>query len=309
MSLEDYIDRFRRLRVNKVGDHESPHKPSMLLAVIGLAETGRLHENRIEYMPPLLDRYLEIFKIVRTGVDTPNPHLPFFFLRGDSFWHLKAVSGHEAVLNAMNGVGGPGAVLEHIDYAYLDEELHQHMLDSEAREMLRQILVTRWFGNKTQELDRLKREDQYERTLRDVRPAMVRERPLKIYERAARDTAFRRVVTEAYDYRCAASGLRVILPDDAVMVQAAHLIPFSEAQDDDPGNGIALTPDYHWALDRNIIAPGPDMKWHVSRLLDERIKDNHVLLRLEGEELILPKDKRFKPRRDALEYRMDRLKK
>ena len=64
--------------------------------------------------------------------------------------------------------------------------------------------------------------------------------------------AFRRIVSENYDYRCAASGWRIILPEGRVMVQAAHLIPFAETRDDDPRNGIALAPTFHWALDACI---------------------------------------------------------
>jgi putative restriction endonuclease len=92
------------------------------------------------------------------------------------------------------------------------------------------------------------------------------------------------------------------------MVQAAHLIPFSEAQDDDPRNGIALTPDFHWAMDRGIIAPGPDLMWHVSKIVDERIADNKVMVALKGQGLILPKEKRFWPREDALNRRLRMLK-
>jgi hypothetical protein len=48
-------------------------------------------------------------------------------------------------------------------------------------------------------------------------------------------------------------------------------IPFSESQDDDSRNGIALAPTFRRALDRYLIAPGPDLKWHVSPVLDSRI--------------------------------------
>lgn len=119
--------------------------------------------------------------------------------------------------------------------------------------------------------------------------------------------AFRRVVTEAYDYRCAASGWRIILPGDTVMVEAAHLIPFSVSQDDDPRNGIALSPSYHWALDQRILAPGPDYRWHVSKILDERFADNEPLLSLEGGKIILPRDKRLWPREESLEWRQKQL--
>jgi len=96
---------------------------------------------------------------------------------------------------------------------------------------------------------------------------------------AARSAAFRRIVSENYDYRCAASGWRIILPEGRVMVAAAHLIPFAETRDDDPRNGIALAPTFHWALDAHIIAPGPDYLWHVSKALDERVADNQPLRR------------------------------
>jgi len=85
------------------------------------------------------------------------------------------------------------------------------------------------------------------------------------------------------------------------------LIPFSDSRDDDPCNGIALTPDIHWAMDRNFISPGPDLRWHVSRLIDQRITDNQPLLSLDGRELLLPRDKRFWPREDSLAARLNSL--
>jgi hypothetical protein len=78
MSLETYIKYFQKLKVNKSGGHESPHKPCMLLAVIGMAEAGALEENCIRFQPPLLDRYFEIFAVVQGKSDHPNPYFPFF---------------------------------------------------------------------------------------------------------------------------------------------------------------------------------------------------------------------------------------
>jgi putative restriction endonuclease len=36
-------------------------------------------------------------------------------------------------------------------------------------------------------------------------------------------------VTETYDFRCAASGLRLVLPDGAALVEAAHMHPKRES--------------------------------------------------------------------------------
>jgi putative restriction endonuclease len=91
------------------------------------------------------------------------------------------------------------------------------------------------------------------------------------------------------------------------MVEAAHIHPFAEAGDDDPRNGIALTPDMHWAMDRHLIAPGPDLRWHVSARLDRRIPDFERLCSLEGRELLLPTEPRLYPKREALAWRVGRL--
>jgi len=307
MNLNNYIGRFEKLRVARRDGHESPHKPCMLLAAVGLAEAGLLEANRIDYAPPLLDRYLEIFEIVRTESDHPNPYFPFFHLRGDGFWHLEAKPGKEAILAVMSTARSHAEISENIAHAYLDPELHACLADAGTRDQLRQSLIVRWFGQHAHTLSRLFQEDHYEKGLRDVVADRAAEEAPVRYGRAARDTAFRRVVTEAYDYRCAASGMRIVLPEDIVMVEAAHLIPFSETQDDDPRNGIALTPNFHWALDRYLIAPGPDYKWRVSKLVDERIADNRPLIELAGKELLLPKDERFWPRMDACERRMTML--
>ena len=308
MSIDTYIGQFQKLKVNKSSGHESPHKACMLLAVLSMAEAGSLDNNAIRFLPSLLDRYNELFAIVKNESDHPNPYFPFFHLRSESFWHLKAVSGREAVVEAIDSARSYSIVQDNIEYAYLDEELFEYISKYESREELRQLLITRWFGQYSDQLNELLTTDKYERNLRKKVYDEIEDQPEVSYDTHARDTAFRRVVTEAYDYRCAATGLRMILPGALVMVQAAHLIPFSESRDDDPRNGIALTPDFHWVMDRGIISPGADMKWHVSKLIDDRIADNKAIADLEGKELILPKDKRFWPRSDALESRHSTLK-
>ena len=111
---------------------------------------------------------------------------------------------------------------------------------------------------------------------------------------------------DAYDCRCAACGWRFML-DDWFLVEAAHIVPFSESHNDDPRNGIALSPTYHRLMDKRIIAPGPDYRWHVSNTIDRRIPDNKELVSIDGTELILPRDKRRWPQPDYLKWRAERL--
>ncbi len=307
MTLSQYIYKFEKLKVAKRGDRSSPHKPSMLLAVIGLVEAGILNDNNIYFTRELIERYREIFNCVRTESDHSNPHFPYFHLKTENFWHLHPVSGREPILQAMRTVHSMKEAKENIEYAFLDDALFQLITDSISRKHLRNLLVTVWFGKNKKELSKIFEQDAYEKDLRSESANEIREAS-KRYETPIRDTAFRRVVTAAYDYRCAASGHRLILPDGKILVEAAHIIPFSETYDDDPRNGIALTPDYHWAFDRGAISPGPDLKWHVSKMVDERIADNSFLLDLNGKDIILPKLGKFRPKEEALLARYENLK-
>lgn len=305
--LERYAERFRRLNVNRGGGRPSPHKPCMLLAIIDLIDDNGAPENRFYYAPPLLERYHRFFDAVKGPSDHPNPHFPFFHLKGDGFWHLHALPGRREALNALTSARAPRQVRENIACASLGTALFELLTEPNARQALSEVIVSHWFDREADELRSMVSAGQeinrYAQNLRKLRsPGEVRELPEYV-----RDPAFRRVVLEAYDYRCAATGTRIILPDESVMVQAAQIEPFAVEGNDDPRNGLALTPDMHWAMDKNVIAPTADYTWKISREIAARLPGHLSLTKLEEKELILPKDKRFWPKREYLEWRLGKL--
>jgi putative restriction endonuclease len=285
----------------------------MLLAVFDLARSGTLTENRIEYSPALLERYAKYFGAVRTSSDHPNPYFPFFHLKGKlansepSFWHLVAIPGREAILDRMTTVSGSRDITENVSHVELDPELFQLLGNPLELEGLADTLATYWFDRGLQDLNSVvaqgKLISRYEHRLREVGGRSASEPNPPDY---VRSPAFRRVVTEIYDYRCAATGLRLLL-NGIAMVEAAHICPFSLSGDDDPRNGLALTPNMHWAMDAFLIAPGPDYKWHVTKQLDSRIPDHGMIIDLAGKPLFLPREQRLYPKRDALDWRLSRL--
>ena len=309
MSLQTYADRFRLLRVS------GPHKVCMLLAVLDLARAGLLSQNRIVYGPALLERYAGFFEAVRLPRQHANPNMPFFFLKGSlrdgqpSFWHLAPLPGREQAVESMTAAPSPTAIMNNIAFATLDDELFRLLQSQEIIDALSTALTQQWFqlgfSDLTATVSAAKQISRYERVLRDNPPLTAEEPPPP---KAVRDPAFRRVVLESYDYRCAATGLRVVLNDNTeAMVEAAHIVPFSESHDDDPRNGIALTPNMHWAMDRNLIAPGPDFLWHVSTALDNRIPDFRAFAELDRRSIFKPGEFRRIPKQDALAWRIDRL--
>lgn len=312
--LQRYRERFGRLIVNVRGGRASPHKICMLLAVLDLALAGGLRDNLILYAPPLLERYLRYFNAVRREGDHPNPYFPFFHLAGRlrggeaSFWHLLPLPGREDALAALGTARSDGDILRNAAGARLDPELFALIQEPEAALALSEALAARWFDRGLQELGRIAARSQaasrYERAIREGQVLHAGEDEQPSY---VRTPAFRRVVIELYDYRCAATGQRVLLDGGEAMVEAAHIHPFSVSGDDDPRNGLALTPDMHWAMDRNLIAPGPDLNWHVSRVLDDRVPDLQRLVSLEGRPLLLPAQHAMWPRVESLAWRLERL--
>jgi len=71
---------------------------------------------------------------------------------------------------------------------------------------------------------------------------------------------------------------------------------------------IALCKNHHWAMDRDIIAPGPDLHWHVSKLIDPRRSNGEKeLAEIAGKSVLLPKDPAFHPEKEGLEWRANTL--
>jgi putative restriction endonuclease len=304
MTLEEFATAFTKLRVNTARS-SSPHKPCMLLAVLDLAEAGALAKNEIRYLPNLLERYAEYFDIVRTQTDHASPYLPFFHLRGDEFWHLIPINGRESQLASMRTARSHTDIQTNVDHVELNPELYRYLRDANARAALRNALIERWFPDRAEALNRAlaahSEEDAYELTLREGTPP-----PYTVTQRVGQ-AAFRNVVLQAYDYRCAATGWRLIVPGAWGLIDAAHLIPYAETQNNDPRNGMALTPTFHRALDQNLIAPGPDLKWHVSRVVEPRIPDNRPIVDLDGQDVIFYGDPKYRPSPTSLEWRMTNL--
>ncbi|MCB0022584.1 MAG: HNH endonuclease [Caldilinea sp.] len=69
----------------------------------------------------------------------------------------------------------------------------------------------------------------------------------------ARYQGFRRAVVSAYDHRCAFCGIRMFTSDGHTVVEAAHIIPWAVAHNDDPRNGLALCRLCHWAFDEGLL--------------------------------------------------------
>jgi putative restriction endonuclease len=92
-----------------------------------------------------------------------------------------------------------------------------------------------------------------------------RERINYLGSRAVRDRLFRRTVLQAYDARCAISGLKFINGGGRAEVDAAHIWPVEKNGPDVINNGIALSGTAHWMFDRGLISLSDDLEILISR--------------------------------------------
>ena len=261
MTTEDAIALLYDLKRDRSSGHEKPHKPVLLLAVMDLIERGAINDNRIPPSKELREAFTTYFKIVRQGNDQNSPENPFFYLHSEGFWtlHPKRPSG------ALSWSG----LQREISHAGIAPELYALMCVPISRELLREAIYSRYFAAHREALRRVCNQQ-----TQVQHQSILAEAPLP-----GRDSAFRKLVIEVYDYRCAACGLRLQL-GNIVLVEAAHLIPWSESHDDNPRNGMALCRNHHYAMDRHLIAPTPDLKWQVSKRLDDRREGEAELVRL-----------------------------
>lgn len=95
--------------------------------------------------------------------------------------------------------------------------------------------------------------------------------------------AFRIVVTDAYERRCAITGER-ILP----VLEAAHVKPYAEGGAHRVDNGLLLKSDLHTLFDRGYLTVTEDLRVEVSRRLREEFQNGKYYYALQGQALRPP---------------------
>jgi putative restriction endonuclease len=312
--MTDALACLTRLRAGRRLGKPAPNKPCLMLAIICEIQSGHIASPRIAIDERLIARYHDLYEVAAGDRQAANPQLPLWHLRSDQcptgpLWTPEFNGPIGALEKQLGQPRSIGQLLERFTTARLDAELFETLQNPQVAREACALLVTRYFAEDPHAHQALQahlgtalESGDYEKHPERLAGSVKEES-----QRYARSAAFRALVLEAYDYRCAASRLRYITPDYRYLVEAAHLIPFAESQDDRPTNGLALTPNLHWAMDNHLIAPGPDQRWHVSAAVDTLVADNRWLCELDQQPLVLPRETRWQPDRDALAWRLDHL--
>ena len=102
--------------------------------------------------------------------------------------------------------------------------------------------------------------------------------------------AFRILVTDIYDRRCAVTGERT-LP----VLEASHIKPYAEGGAHDSTNGLLLRSDLHTLFDREYITVTTEYRLEVSRRIRDEFENERDYYVLSGHQLRLPRVESARP--------------
>jgi putative restriction endonuclease len=244
---------------------------------------GTITTNFIEPSYELVNTWNGYWNTVMPIDQRSSMAYPFHFLSSDGFWKLKDNPSYQGSQH----VKSINSLREKYLGASINEELFQLIQIQDPREKLRAVLVNTYFSPKVQpkvieqgyvnlasykySQSLIKQEIAEQTSLfgNDIEPAK---------KEKVRDAGFRKAIVSLYEHRCALCGIRMLTPEGHTIVEAAHIVPWSETKDDRPTNGLCLCRLCHWSFDEGLMSVGSKYEVLVSkRVQSERNMPGHVL--------------------------------
>jgi putative restriction endonuclease len=219
----------------------APHKPLMLLTVMDLIESGDVVDGWVKYDVRLVSRFRDYWELVRARqANAPDIPMPFHALGGDrdQIWQRFTVDGQ------------PSQARDTTRLCALDPTFYQCLQDEEFRHQARALLVSLYFTPNEQVMlcARLRLPLPKTEAIAELRQHAD---AFKDSQKKGRDSRFKSDVISGYYHTCALTGYR-LETEDSSLVQACHIHQHAVSGNDDPRNGLALTPDAHWMFDQGL---------------------------------------------------------
>jgi putative restriction endonuclease len=225
--------------------------------------------------------------------------MPFYHLRSEPFWQLIPNIGCEKWVESKSSMRSLGNLTIAIQFALIDEELSNLLLVSENRDIFKIAILDRYFPNTKSNYgingnDDLpsvsilhENSEEYQRKIIELKN-QVDENTFQ-EEIFIRGGLFKREIPKIYNNTCAISGLRLTsVVSNVSMVDACHIVPFSESCDDTLTNGIALCPNLHRAFDRGLISISDDYTVLINQNFVEDKNSAFSLSQFQNQRIILP---------------------
>lgn len=278
---------------------KAPHKPLLLLSVMDLIEQGDITSSIIYPSTDLLDTFNRYSQLVMPQSKNTSMAYPFSRIRNDGgFWRMIPHEGYSA--DVEYNINSMRKLKEIYICAIIDEDVFTLFQDPESRSYLRNVIISHHFSLPVGRRLRIQYENNVAASDYSRYLLMVAENQLIFNidgdcQQSVRDQGFRKTIVKLYEHRCALCGIRLMTPEGHTMVEAAHIVPWSESKDDRPVNGLCLCRLCHWSFDEGLMSV--DEKYQV--LVSDRVRsDNNMpghILTLTSRGIIKPEKNLYWP--------------
>lgn len=308
MELEVVLRDISKVRRAGTKYGKAPHKPILLLTFLDLLDSGIVLENRINVNSDLVGTFHENWSLLVYTGHQEDFTQPFYYLQNDkidrkAFWFLQPKSGFSIQAHIKNIY----TLSNVLNYAYFSEDLFIVLSDFNNRQIIRQFILDNFFSGLKE--DFLKGKKSSSSYLKSIDSYVLNEIPavqrLRVAEEEmiyVRNGAFKKWIPKIYQNTCAISRMKLVSTFGYSLIDACHIRPFSDNQDDKVTNGIALCPNLHRAFDRGLIGIDSDYKVLVSDQIFEDKTHPYGLEKLRGLKILLPKEKHLRPNMENLEW-------
>lgn len=285
----------------------SPHKPILLLSIMDGIENGWITSNKIRFNDSIAEIFFDYWGKIFDEKRETSIALPLFYMKSEPFWKLI----YKQSENEFTYSPSLGSLLKRVDTFEIDLNMFKIMSDPSENKKLRFLLFETYFSDeiavrltKTQEL--ITQSYSYSNSIL----ALVAEpfyidhndglEKLTIVHKPVRSKGFSRVIRHNFNDTCSVCGDRVITPNGNSMVDAAHIIPWSDFKNDDPRNGLSLCKSHHWLFDNFMFTVDDNFKIKISKHLN--IPDNIILgfEERKDKKIILPDNPNYYPAIEAV---------
>jgi len=272
----------------------------------------------IELTPELVALFKSNWSLLVTATNfSCKISYPFFYMKSDKFWKLVPREGYDNMKRLDSLVSSFNRLHEAIEYAVLDDDLYQLMMDPANNMLLQQFLLDEYFPQT--KLNYKSSEEAEQQLMLSLENKILKERSseyskeIKVLlenkdeeEVFLRGSMFKKEIPKIYFNTCAISGMRIDSMLNISMVDACHIVPFSKSYDDTITNGIALCPNLHRAFDRGLISINDEYKVIVSNTFKEA-DSNYALKIYEGKQILLPTQKSYFPQQQNLDWHRENV--
>lgn len=314
--LQKYLFAFKKLRIDRAHGI-APHKPILLLSILQSYNIRLFNDNKIYITPELVTLFKSNWSLLVTTNHDCRFALPFYHLTSDKFWTLKPKSGFENILQISTSMRSFTNLNVAVDYAIIDVDLCELMKNEISNNVLRQFLLDEYFPSSKNNFNNtgiVIKEifDDLGGKILNESPADYRAEIKQLLsekndeEVFLRGSIFKREVPKIYNNTCCISGMRIDAIISVSMIDACHIVPFSESYDDTITNGIPLCPNLHRAFDRGLISIDSDYKVIISKKFTE-VESDYNISRFQNKKILLPKNNDYFPLRSNFKWHFENI--